>query len=481
MEVLSIIIPFYDEQSTLRFCVERVIKTQLPTECEILLVNDGSRDNSPQIAAELEREHESVRLINCERNRGKGAAVALGLKEAKGSIAIIQDADLEYNPEDIPRVLQPILDGNADAVYGSRFAASPQRRVLYYRHSLGNRAVTFVSNLLTDLNLTDVETCYKAFRLGLIRDIKIRSRTFTFEIEITAKLAHLGARIYEVPISYHGRSYLEGKKITWRDGIKALFVAIRFWMFSDLGTTHIATRAKLETRKLRRLNKWIASHITPHIRGSVIELGADVGQISSHLSSSEKLTLMEPNVECAEFLRNRFSHRPNVTVINEIRETAKQLSPELERKADTVLASSLIANLSDELPTLKILKSYLNPDGELILLLPNVEMLFSPLDEARGYMGRYSKKSAKEMLEMAGFEVISANSFNRVGSIFWFILGKLFRRKKIASMLLGIFDFFTPAWKLFDYLLPVGGLNLVVRAKSKEAKVKDAKDESKTK
>jgi glycosyltransferase involved in cell wall biosynthesis len=222
---LSVLVPVYNEERTLRTVIERVRLVELPME--IVCVNDFSRDRSGAILDELKREGLVDVVIHQPRNRGKGAAIRTALAASTGNVVIVQDADLEYDPVDWPELLKPIVDGRADAVFGSRFLGGPHR-VLYYWHSVGNGLLTMFSNMLTNLNLTDMETCYKAVRGDLARGLRLTTDRFGFEPEITARLAQARARIYEVPISYSGRTYAEGKKIGWRDGIAAFWHILRF-------------------------------------------------------------------------------------------------------------------------------------------------------------------------------------------------------------------------------------------------------------
>jgi glycosyltransferase involved in cell wall biosynthesis len=222
--LLSVVVPVYNEEATLRLAMERLRSVALPLE--IICVNDASRDGSGEVLAALAAEGVVDRVISHPRNRGKGAAVRTGFAAATGSVIVVQDADLEYDPHELPLLLQPIVDGRADAVFGSRFLGGP-RRVLYFWHRLGNGVLTLVSNMLTDLNLTDMETCYKMVRADLLKSLDLRCERFGIEPELTARLAQSRARIYEVPISYNGRTYDEGKKIGWRDGVAALWHILR--------------------------------------------------------------------------------------------------------------------------------------------------------------------------------------------------------------------------------------------------------------
>ena len=222
---LSIVIPCYNESSTILSLIDAVKQSPV-TDREIIIVDDGSKDGTRDILGEMS--DPEVRVIFHKANQGKGAALRTGFQEATGDICIVQDADLEYDPQEFPLVIQPILEGKADVVFGSRFQSGRPHRVVYFWHRIGNGVLTLMSNFFTDLNLSDMETCYKAFRREVIQSIRIRENRFGFEPEVTAKVAKMNLRIYEVGISYYGRTYDEGKKIGWRDGFRAIYCILKY-------------------------------------------------------------------------------------------------------------------------------------------------------------------------------------------------------------------------------------------------------------
>ncbi len=224
--LVSVIIPIYNERNTVEEIIRRVRSSPIEDEMDIVVVDDASSDGSWEVVEKIE----GIRAFRHDKNRGKGAAIRTGFEQARGDVIVIQDADLEYDPRDYEKLLGPIRDGYADVVYGSRFLGGPHR-VMFFWHYLGNRFLTLFSNVLNNLNLTDMETCYKCFRTGVIKHMKLRSERFGIEPELTAKFARRKVRIYEVPISYYGRDYEEGKKIHWTDGITALWCIVRYRFF----------------------------------------------------------------------------------------------------------------------------------------------------------------------------------------------------------------------------------------------------------
>ena len=250
---LSVVIPVYNEAATVAELIDRVHAVDVPKE--IIVVDDGSNDGTRAALKGLEARYENLRVFLQSKNQGKGAALRLGFKQAKGDYVLVQDADLEYDPADYPVLLKPLIEGKADVVYGSRFLTTKEHRVLFFWHSVGNRLLTLISNMFTNLNLTDMETGYKVFKREVIQAIRLEQDRFGFEPEVTVKIARMKVRIYEVGISYSGRTYEEGKKISWKDGVKALWCIIKYAIKTPRSTYQPSREASAQSATNKALDR----------------------------------------------------------------------------------------------------------------------------------------------------------------------------------------------------------------------------------
>ncbi len=456
MPLLSVLIPLYNEEEFFPAILRRVLQAHLPAgvDREVIVVDDASTDGSTQLA-EIAMAHHAgvVRLIRHAKNQGKGAAIRTAIEHARGEFAIIQDADLEYDPNDYARILAPLLDGRADAVYGSRFLTAQEKRVLYFWHSIANYLLTTMVNIVADLNLTDMETCYKAFRLSLLKSIPIRSNRFGIEPEITIKLAKRRVRIYETPISYHGRTYEEGKKIGLKDAFDAFWVTCRFAFTSDIytdpgpETLHALSGAP-------RFNGWMADTIRPFVGEKILEIGAGIGNLSYKLLPRRKqYTATDLDTEHLARLHNRFQHRPHVGV-RRCDLTSEADFQELRTAFDTVVCLNVVEHVEDDLGGLRNIYSALEPGGRAIILVPHDPEIFGTLDVALGHHRRYTRAQLKTKMEQAGFTVETILDFNRVSRYPWYLSGKMLKRTALSPFQMRVFDLFVRVWRIIDPYLP---------------------------
>lgn len=464
---LSVIIPVYNERYTIRECVEKVLGVNLPKNIslELIIVDDHSKDGSWEIIQDISKNHKNIKAFRQKKNQGKGMALRRAIDEMTGDIAIIQDADLEYNPEEYKKLIKPILDGVADVVYGSRFGYSSARRVLYFKHSLGNRFLTFLSNCFTDLNLTDMETCYKAFKTSILKSIPLRSKRFGFEPEITAKIAKRNLRIYEVPISYFGRTYNEGKKITWKDGLAALWTILRFWIIDDIYKEE-DKKILFAMSKTHRFNKWLASYIKPRLGNKVMEIGAGIGTMTLELLPTDHYTCLEIDPIYIQRLENIFMNRPNVDIMQLDVENEKAMN-HIQREYDTVLCINIIEHLNNDFQTLRNVNKLLTPKGKIVLVVPNSPFLLNSLDKTLGHRRRYKKKDVENLLEQTGYHMTYIKTFNKIGFWGWFINGNLLRRTYFSKLQLKCFDNAVWFLRLIDPFLPWSGQSIIAVGEKK--------------
>lgn len=456
----------YNEEETVGVVLDRVMAAPLPDEMrvEVVVVDDCSTDGSAETIVEASRRYPGViRLVRQDRNRGKGAAVRTAISHATGEFAIIQDADLEYDPREYAKLLQPLLDGKADAVYGSRFLVSGERRVLYYWHSLANHFLTTLCNMVADINLTDMETCYKAFRLSLVRSIPLRSERFGIEPEITIKLAQRQAAIYELPISYHGRTYAEGKKIGLKDALQAFFVILRYGLTRDV---YLDNGAKIldALAQTPRFNEWMASRVRPFLGPTVLELGAGIGNLTMRLARGRKRYIASDiDEEHIGRLRTRFGARPNITIRHCDLESPADFCS-IAPAVSSVVCLNVLEHVHDDMQGLRNIWSVLEPGGHAIVLVPNDPGLYGTLDHVLGHERRYREQELRSKLEAAGFRVERVFGFNRITRPGWILNGHILRRESFGRLQLWIFDRFVWFWRRIDERLPWRPVSIIAVA-----------------
>ncbi len=463
---LSILIPVYNERTMVERSLAQVLGAPLPEDMdrELIIVDDCSTDGTSDILDRLAAQEPSIRLFRKKVNEGKGAAVRTAIQEARGDFCLVQDADLEYDPAEYPVLLRPLLSGRADAVFGSRYLAGEQTRVLPFWHSMINKSLTLLSNMFCNLNLTDMETCYKAFRTDLLKSIPIRSNRFGFEPEITMKCAKRKLRIYEVPISYHGRTYEEGKKIGWKDGVKALGVILHFWLIDDLYAEPYGRAFLNNLTGTPQYLSWLARVLRPYVGDTVLELGAGIGNISSRLMGRRLMYVAaEKDPLYLHALHNRFLRTPNVSVL---RLDPEQLQDYQEAGGpfDTVLCVNVLEYVRDPAAVARAAANVLKPGGSLVVLAPQGQALFGPLDKTLGHRRRFSRAGLRSLLENSGFTVAGIRQLNKIGALGWWLSGQLLRRKQISKLSLKIFDKTVWIWRRIDALLPWPGLSLIAVA-----------------
>jgi glycosyltransferase involved in cell wall biosynthesis len=488
MTTLSILVPAYNEQYLVAESLARLEVLEASehlSRVQVVVVDDCSRDRTLEVLRDFAAargiawneagpQEQGVELKGQGRkgklewlflrhvaNGGKGAAVRTALARADCDITVFHDADLEYHPRDLARIVRVFVEEQADAVFGSRFAGGEARRALLFRHELGNRFLTFLTNWVTNVNLTDMETCYKAVRTGLLRSIPILSRDFRMEPELTIKLAKREARIFEVPISYSGRTYQEGKKINWRDGFKALWAILRFSL-SDRVYADDEHGSQILGRLARapRFNAWMADTIRPFCGSKVLEIGSGTGNLTRQLIPRDAYVASDINPLYLHTLRGLTVDRPylDVTVTDVTRGDS---FPRVDGGFDTVVCLNVIEHVDDDVEALRNIRGVLAPGGRAIVLVPQGPGILGTLDQVLGHRRRYTEATLRAALASAGLEVDQLLRFNRVGWPAWWLNGILLRKRTFGLFQILVLNALTPLFRLIDRMLPFPPLSLI--------------------
>jgi glycosyltransferase involved in cell wall biosynthesis len=467
---LTVVIPVYNESKTIRELVRQV--QAVPIDKEIVIVDDGSKDGTRDILREMDG-RDGVRVFFQPQNMGKGAAVATGFQNATGDVVVVQDADLEYDPREYPKLLRPIEEGHADVVYGSRFLGGGDRRVLYFWHTVGNRMLTLASNMFTNLNLTDMETCYKMFRREVIQSLTIESRRFGIEPEITAKVARRRYRIYEVPISYHGRTYEEGKKIGLKDAFSALWTIVKHGVREAEDPNHVGHVTLERMAKLEPYNRWLVSRFSRYLGTRILEIGAGFGNITRHLlepgadrAPAEVVVASDLDRTAIEFLRGTFRDEPRARVASYAFPLTPDAREELRAlRIDSIVCCNVLEHIERDEAALSDMLSILPSGGRLALLVPAMQKLFGTLDEQLGHFRRYEREELEAKLRAAGFLVDDLRFLNRPGVVGWWLNGRVLRRRVLPRGQLRAFALALPMLRREERNPPSYGMSLLAVAR----------------
>jgi glycosyltransferase involved in cell wall biosynthesis len=460
---LSVLTPVYNERHLVAASLGRVLALQsdLISRLEVIAVDDCSTDGSWAVLQQIAASDSRVRLYRHERNSGKGAAIRTALQHATGDISIVHDADMEYNPGDIPMLLRPFIEEGADAVFGSRYMSAPYRRTLMHRHTMINKTLTAMSNWLTDLNLSDVETCYKAVTTSLLKSIPLRSNDFRFEIELAFKLAKRRARIFEVPIRYLPRSYDEGKKIRARDGLFAVGAMLKYFLIDDIyAEAEYGSNILADLQDARRFNKWMADTLRPYVGDRVLEIGAGIGTLTSQFIPRDLYVATDINAHYLHYLRSYAVGKPYLHVAKVDAGRPEDFAP-LGVSFDTVLMINVLEHVPDEAIALDNVHNVLIPGGRAVILVPQNPKLYNSLDEALEHRERYTAAGLRASLERAGFRVEKVLDFNRTSVPAWFVNGGLLKRRTFSRIQLKGLELMMPAVRRLDRVIPWHGLSVV--------------------
>ncbi len=460
--VLAVIIPVYNEVQTVERLIKSVLASPVNMKLRLFVVNDASNDGSDKVLERLAAGEPRITVLHHESNLGKGMAIRTAIAAADGDFAIIQDADFEYNPEEYEQIVAPLLRGDAEAVFGSRYLNKGERQVFPFWHSLGNWILTTSFNVAHNVHLTDMETCYKAMPLKLLKILRLTSNRFGIEPELAARLVAVRVRIIEVPISYKARSYQEGKKIGWRDGMQAFWLILKFKFLDTIPCIDVGMVRHLAMADAPRYQQAIIHEIKPFLGERVLEVGAGIGNLARYLTDTKALFLAESVPEYRRQLAASMQYYNRVTIVSQDPFSRNGLVWAKSRQLDTVVCINQLEFIKEDKLALSHLAESIEMGGRVIIRVACHEILYGSLDHALGRLRRYNGQRLTDLLAEVGLQIEYQRWQGKLLLLGWFIQGKILQRQFFSSKPFVLVNIFSPIMTVLDNWLPWKGLSLLV-------------------
>jgi SAM-dependent methyltransferase len=465
---LSVLMPIRNNCATLFEIVERVLTSPLPLELELVAVDGGSTDGSWELIEDLAAADGRIQAIRLSARRSHGNMVRAAIEHMTGDVAVVQNAACPCDPHDYPLLLQPILQGVADAVYGSRALGSP-RRVSTGRRQRLSWLLRRVSNLINDQDLTSVHNDAKMVRADVLKQLRLTSNTPAFETELICRLAQRRARVYEVPVGVAAQAWQDEKGGGALDALRAVCEVFRCRFVDPQFTDHSGFYVLSSMSRAENYNRWILRHVHPYLGRRVMEAGSGIGSMSALMLGNRRLLLVDNEPMYVSMLRQRFGHRGDVRVDEADLTQSTSFQRWQGENLDTVLCSNVLEHLPPDHQVLRDFHQVLAPGGHCVIVVPAGRWLYTVLDQELGHYRRYAVEELRRKMSAVGFDVVYAKQFSRLGALSWAVFGHLLGRRQLGPRQMALFDRILPLAKIMEHLLPLPGMSLIMVGRKKQA------------